>query len=83
MLLIYSSYERRKLIEQGATDFIGLEKGGWIATVTLKDWFLHLSVKGAYRRILYLEPNAWPNANTIIRGQLNKKSVPAYYLAII
>jgi len=58
---IYGPYERRKVMEQGATDINGPHQGAWVTTVTGEDWFLHFRDKGAYGRILYLEPMAWKN----------------------
>ncbi len=58
---IYGPYERRVVMTQGKTTINGPHQGAWIVTPEGKSWFIHFSEKGAYGRIVYLEPMRWIN----------------------
>jgi beta-xylosidase len=56
---IYGPYERRVVMAQGKTTINGPHQGAWIETPQGNSWFIHFSEKGAYGRIVYLEPMKW------------------------
>jgi beta-xylosidase len=56
---IYGPYERRVVMEQGASAINGPHQGAWVQTQTGEDWFLHFQDKGAYGRIVHLQPMKW------------------------
>lgn len=58
---IYGPYERKVVLEQGSTTINGPHQGAWINTVTGEDWFLHFQDKGAYGRVVHLQPMKWIN----------------------
>ncbi len=55
----YGPYECRKVMWQGTTDINGPHQGGWVHTPHGEDWFLHFNDKGAYGRVVYLQPVDW------------------------
>lgn len=56
---IYGPYERKKVMEQGASSINGPHQGAWVQTNTGEDWFIHFQDKEAYGRITHLQPMAW------------------------
>ncbi len=58
---VYGPYERKVVLEQGSTNINGPHQGAWINTQTGEDWFLHFQDKGAYGRIVHLQPMRWVN----------------------
>jgi beta-xylosidase len=58
---IYGPYERKKVMDQGNTNINGPHQGAWVQTNTGEDWFLHFQDKGAYGRIVHLQPMQWKN----------------------
>jgi beta-xylosidase len=56
---IYGPYEDKVVLAQGKTDINGPHQGGWIDTSTGEFWFIHFQDKGAYGRIVHLEPMKW------------------------
>ncbi len=55
----YGPYEWRRVMQQGTTDINGPHQGGWIHTPQGEDWFLHFNDRGAYGRVVYLQPVDW------------------------
>lgn len=58
---IYGPYEKKKVLHQGNTDINGPHQGAWVTTQTDEDWFIHFQDKGAYGRIVHLQPMSWKN----------------------
>lgn len=56
---IYGPYEARKVMVQGNTDINGPHQGAWVHTAQGEDWFLHFNDKGAYGRVVFLQPVDW------------------------
>ncbi|WP_419999465.1 family 43 glycosylhydrolase [Streptomyces boninensis] len=61
----FGPYEQRIVLEQGNTDVNGPHQGGWVRTGEGEDWFLHFQQRGAYGRVVHLQPMAfdaggWP-----------------------
>lgn len=57
----FGPYEKRKVLEQGSTTINGPHQGAWVTTQTGEDWFYHFQDKGAYGRVVHLEPMKWVN----------------------
>lgn len=65
----YGPYEWKRVMWQGKTDINGPHQGAWVhvevKSEKLKDnsededWFLHFNDKGAYGRVVYLQPVDW------------------------
>jgi hypothetical protein len=61
----FGPYEERIVLEQGDTDVNGPHQGGWVRTRSGQDWFLHFQARGAYGRVVHLQPmrfdaEGWP-----------------------
>lgn len=56
---IYGPYEERIVLAQGTTPINGPHQGAWVDTQTGEDWFIHFQDKGAYGRIVHLQPVKW------------------------
>lgn len=55
----FGPYEERIVLEQGDTDVNGPHQGGWVRTPSGEDWFLHFQQRGAYGRVVHLQPMSW------------------------
>lgn len=58
---ILGPYERKVVMDQGTTPVNGPHQGAWINTSGGEDWFLHFQDKGAYGRVVHLQPMTWKN----------------------
>lgn len=58
---IYGPYERKVAMDQGTTNINGPHQGAWVTTQTGENWFIHFQDKGAYGRVVHLEPMKWVN----------------------
>lgn len=55
----YGPYEWKRVLWQGKTDINGPHQGAWVHTPYGEDWFLHFNDKGAYGRVVFLQPVDW------------------------
>lgn len=62
----YGPYECRKVMEQGPTAFNGPHQGGWVHTAEGEDWFMNFQDKGAYGRVVHLQPMRWADGWPVI-----------------
>jgi len=58
---IYGPYERKVVMHQGQSPVNGPHQGAWVDTQTGEDWFVHFQDKGAYGRVVHLQPMNWVN----------------------
>ncbi|HLM54680.1 MAG TPA: glycoside hydrolase 43 family protein [Pyrinomonadaceae bacterium] len=58
---VYGPYEEKITLAQGKTEVNGPHQGAWVQTQTGEHWFLHFQDKGAYGRIVHLQPLRWVN----------------------
>lgn len=56
---IYGPYEDRIVMDQGRTDVNGPHQGGWVELKSGESWFVHFQDRGAYGRIVHLQPLTW------------------------
>lgn len=56
---IYGPYEDKIVLAQGKTRINGPHQGAWVDTQTAEDWFIHFQDKGAYGRVVHLQPMRW------------------------
>ncbi|MDP4261711.1 MAG: glycoside hydrolase 43 family protein [Bacteroidota bacterium] len=63
---IYGPYERRVVMDQGPTTINGPHQGAWVDTKTGENWFIHFQDKGAYGRVVHLQPMKWVNGWPVI-----------------
>lgn len=55
----FGPYEVKKVLAQGDTPVNGPHQGAWVHTKYREDWFLHFQDKGAYGRVVHLQPVTW------------------------
>jgi beta-xylosidase len=58
---IYGPYERKVVLDQGTTSINGPHQGAWVDTEKGEHWFIHFQDKGAYGRVVHLQPMKWVN----------------------
>jgi beta-xylosidase len=58
---IFGPYEQRVVMHQGETAINGPHQGAWLTTHRREDWFFHFQDKGAYGRVVHLQPVRWIN----------------------
>ena len=56
---LYGPYEARVVLHQGSTDVNGPHQGAWVELRNGESWFIHFQDRGAYGRIVHLEPMVW------------------------
>lgn len=52
-------YEDKIVLHQGGTDVNGPHQGGYVELESSESWFVHFQDKGAYGRIVHLQPMRW------------------------
>jgi beta-xylosidase len=68
----FGPYEYMKVLDQGSTNINGPHQGGWVHTAQGEDWFMHFQDKGAYGRVVHLQPVTWKD-NWPVMGRVPKK----------
>jgi beta-xylosidase len=63
---IYGPYEKKVVLAQGKTTINGPHQGALVDTPTGEWWFLHFQDKGAYGRVVHLQPTVWKNGFPVI-----------------
>lgn len=58
---IYGPYERKVVMDQGASSINGPHQGALVQTPGGESWFFHFQDKEAYGRVVHLQPVAWKN----------------------
>jgi len=56
---VHGPYKARIVLDQGRTTINGPHQGAWVDTPSGENWFVHFQDKGAYGRIVHLEPMVW------------------------
>ncbi len=69
---VYGPYEAKMVMAQGNTDINGPHQGGWVETNSGESWFLHFQDKGAYGRVVHLNPMTWTDDWPVIGVDNNK-----------
>lgn len=55
----FGPYEERVVLAQGGTEINGPHQGAWVASDAGEDWFVHFQARGAYGRVVHLQPMRW------------------------
>ena len=58
---IYGPYEDRVVLHKGERDINGPHQGAWVELENGESWFYHFQDKGAYGRIVHMQPMEWIN----------------------
>lgn len=62
----YGPYEEKVVMAQGNSPVNGPHQGAWVDTGSGEDWFMHFQDKGAYGRVVHLQPMAWKDGWPVI-----------------
>ncbi|MGI5229318.1 glycoside hydrolase family 43 protein [Actinoallomurus sp. CA-142502] len=65
---IFGPYENRIVLAQGDTPINGPHQGAWVTTPQGEDWFLHFQDRGAYGRVVHLQPMRWRDDGWPVMG---------------
>ncbi|RSM64204.1 glycoside hydrolase [Actinoplanes sp. ATCC 53533] len=57
---VFGPYEDRIVLARGGTSVNGPHQGAWVTTPAGTDWFVHFQDKGAFGRVVHLQPMRWP-----------------------
>jgi len=68
---IFGPYKDKIVLAQGKTEINGPHQGGWVETQTSESWFVHFQDRGAYGRIIHLQPMKWANDCPVIGNDEN------------
>ncbi|MBN2419821.1 MAG: glycoside hydrolase 43 family protein [Deltaproteobacteria bacterium] len=68
---IYGPYEDRIVLHQGNTGINGPHQGGLVELKSGEWWFIHFQDKGAYGRIVHLQPVEWKDGWPIMGKDIN------------
>jgi beta-xylosidase len=55
----FGPYDARRVLEQGTTKINGPHQGGWVELENGENWFIHFQDRGAYGRVVHLNPVRW------------------------
>lgn len=72
---IYGPYEKKVVLHQGDTQINGPHQGAWVKSPLGESWFIHFQDKGAYGRIIHLQPMSWQNGWPMIGIDTNNDSI--------
>ena len=65
---VFGPYKDKIVLHQGATTINGPHQGGWVELESGESWFLHFQDKGAYGRIVHLQPMEWTEDDWPLMG---------------
>lgn len=65
----WGPYEERVVMAQGNTPVNGPHQGAWVDTPEGEHWFIHFQDKGAYGRVVHLQPMTWTDADWPVIGE--------------
>lgn len=63
---IYGPYEQKVVLAQGNTAINGPHQGALVDTPTDEWWFVHFQDKGAYGRVVHLQPMVWRSGFPVV-----------------
>ncbi|MFI9583273.1 glycoside hydrolase 43 family protein [Streptomyces sp. NPDC052236] len=55
----FGPYKERVVLAQGRTEVNGPHQGAWVSSAAGEDWFVHFQARGAYGRVVHLQPMRW------------------------
>ncbi|WP_405737262.1 glycoside hydrolase 43 family protein [Streptomyces sp. NBC_01537] len=65
----FGPYQESVVLEQGRTQVNGPHQGAWVRTAQGEDWFLHFQHRGAYGRVVHLQPLRWDGDGLPVAGE--------------
>ena len=71
----YGPYEERVVLIQGSSPVNGPHQGAWVELESGESWFLHFQDKGAYGRIVHMQPMAWGDGWPVMGNAVNGEGI--------
>jgi beta-xylosidase len=68
---VLGPYDARIVLERGRSSVNGPHQGGWVDGPDGASWFVHFQDRGAYGRIVHLQPMAWRDDWPVIGSDLD------------
>ena len=68
---VFGPYEDKIVLDQGTTAINGPHQGAWVEDAGGTSWFLHFQDRGAYGRVVHLQPMTWLNEWPVIGEDRN------------
>lgn len=65
----FGPFEERIVLAQGETSVNGPHQGAWVDTPGGEHWFLHFQDKGAYGRVVHMQPMTWTEDGWPVIGE--------------
>jgi beta-xylosidase len=72
---IYGSYEEKIVLHQGNTSINGPHQGGIVELKSGEWWFVHFQDRGAYGRIVHLQPVTWKDGWPLIGADVDDDGI--------
>lgn len=72
---VYGPYEDKVVLHQGNTEINGPHQGGWVELESGESWFVHFQDKGAYGRVVHLNPVRWVDDWPLMGLDINKDGI--------
>ena len=72
---VYGPYETKNVLHQGSTPINGPHQGGWVELDSGETWFMHFQDKGAYGRIVHLQPVHWVDDWPLMGENINEEGL--------
>ena len=73
---ILGPFEDRIVLKQGSSAVNGPHQGAWVETAAGESWFLHFQSRGAYGRVVHLQPMSWGRDGWPRIGQKDPADAP-------
>lgn len=71
----FGPYEVKRVLETGSTKINGPHQGGWVNTESGENWFMHFQDRGAYGRIVHLQPMKWVDDWPVMGEDYDKNGI--------
>ena len=68
---VFGPYEKKIVMHQGESPVNGPHQGAWVTTKSGEDWFIHFQDKGAYGRVVHLQPMRWKDDWPVIGSDVD------------
>ncbi|MFT0803962.1 glycoside hydrolase 43 family protein [Bacillus swezeyi] len=72
---IYGPYEDKIVLHQGNTVINGPHQGGWVELDSGESWFIHFQDRGAFGRIVHLQPVSWEDGWPLMGKDINQDGI--------
>ncbi|HVT91122.1 MAG TPA: glycoside hydrolase 43 family protein [Tepidisphaeraceae bacterium] len=72
---VFGPYEIKRVLEQGSTKINGPHQGGWVELENGENWFMHFQDRGAYGRLVHLNPVHWVDDWPLMGEDFDKNGI--------